>query len=120
MSDRDSRIKLFGSEDDWEDPADAAPPTKTTGAIDLHHMMKPVRLSLDAINQASRIIPDYVWKNRGLVTWLQLAADDAFSKLKYDELAIIIPPSPVAYFFELDHDAPVLVKVQIGLKTKRS
>ena len=83
-----------------------------TGAIDLNHHMEPLRLSIEAINQASRIIPSDVWKSRGICTWLLAAAEHAFSHTPSGKLDHLI--GPVRYTFEFDASGPVLKAVRVG------
>lgn len=109
----DSRIKVFGEASDWEEPAEAIVPAGT-GAIDMEHTMAPLRLSLRAINEASKIISPETWKKHGIVKWLQAAAEHYFARLPSNELEIILLPSPVRYIFEFDADGPVLKSVRIG------
>jgi hypothetical protein len=85
-----------------------------TGAIDLDHHMQPVRLSIEAINQASRIIPPEVWKVRGLCTWLQGAAEHYFALVPSDKLDYLDVRSTIRYIYEFDANGPVLKGVRIG------
>jgi hypothetical protein len=85
-----------------------------TGAIDLDHHMQPLRLSLEAINQASKLVPQDAWKKHGIVRWLQAAAEHYFKHMPSDQLTLIMLPSPLRFTFEFDADGPVLVSVKIG------
>ena len=111
-----NRVVLFGDESDWDDPSEAAAAVGGTGAIDLDHQMAPLRLSLEAINQASKIVDYDAWKKHGIVKWLQAAAEHVFARLPSDRLEGI--HGPVGYIFEFDASGPVLKRVQIGLKVK--
>src|SRR4051794_10543079 len=106
MADK-ARVVIFGSEDDWENPNDATPDIKTgTGAVELKDHFKPVRLSIPAINQASKLIPHENWAKHGICNYLQATADYMFLKLPSGKMEI--RGKVLKYVFEFDHDGPVL------------
>lgn len=107
-------VKLFGREDDWENPDDAKAATSGTGVVDRLDHFKPVKLTHRAINEASKIVTPETWKKYGIVKWLQAAADHYYKHMPTDKLEHIILPSPLRFVFEHDHEGPVLKSVRIG------
>jgi hypothetical protein len=106
------RIVLFGNEDDWEDPSEATPEIKTTNsAVDLKDYFKPVRLPLEVINQASKLIPHENWIKYGICKYLQHTADHMFLKLPSGKMEI--RGKVLKYVFEFDHDGPVLKSISL-------
>ncbi|WP_035648719.1 hypothetical protein [Bradyrhizobium sp. ORS 285] len=112
MTDRKPRIRMMNEDGVMEEIAYDEMPG--TGAIDLNHQMAKLRLSVTAINQASKIIPIEVWKQRGLCTWLQAAAEHFFALVPADKSDYLHIKSGVRYMYEFDQNGPVLKGVRIG------
>ena len=57
-----------------------------TGAVDLEDHLKPVKLSPQAIDQASKIVPSEHWVKVGIYTWLRARAELVFKDLPASKL----------------------------------
>lgn len=91
--------------EDLEDQPDVTQP------VTLEHLFAPVTLTPKTIDYASRIVPDEHWKPHGLHTWLQQRADMAFSKLQGNDRDIKL--GRLKYFFDFDHNGPVLTDLKL-------
>jgi hypothetical protein len=102
------RIRIMGEHGMEEVPWEEAP---AAPALELEDHFRPVKLTITAINQASKIVPVEAWKAYGICKWLQKAADIVFSKLPSDKMEGKL--GLMRYFFEFDADGPVLTKVSL-------
>lgn len=100
---RKPRITMMGEEIPWDEFPDAA------RATELEDYFKPVRISPQAINQVSMIVPSEYWIKQGLHSWISARANYVFSKLSGNEREGKL--KQLKYFFEFDADGPVLSRV---------
>lgn len=98
------RITIMGEEIPW----DALPEAP---AIDLADYFKPVKLSKQAVDQASKIVPHELWIKQGIHTWLSRRADHVFGKLSSSQTEGRL--GAMRYKFEFDADGPVLNSVSL-------
>lgn len=97
------KVTVMGVEIDPDTLPDA-PPT-----IDFH--FAPVRLTPAVINIASQKVPDEAWIAKGIYTWLQDIADEAWKKVPVGELEY--QARRIRFIFERDGNTPVLVKIVV-------
>lgn len=66
-------------------------------------------VSAQALDAASRVVPEEVWKPLGLHTWLQRRANEVFKKMPVRERSAEL--GRLRYIFEYANDKPVLKTV---------
>lgn len=99
------KITIMGEEIPWDEV-----PTQDS-AVEIADYFKPVKLSLKAVNEASKIVPAEHWVKIGICNFLQPRADYVFSKLTSDQREGRL--KAMKYFFEFDSDGPLLKNVSL-------
>lgn len=101
----------MGDHDMEEVPYDDVPASSLP--IELGDHFRPVRLTLTAINEASRVLPEDVYKskNMGICRWLELAAESVFAKLPASTMEG--KAGILKMVFDWDGDGPVLRSVKL-------
>lgn len=105
------RITVMGEEVSW----DEVPPAQATELVD---HFRPVKLSPQAIDQASKLVPAETYKDVGLYTWLSKRADHVFKHLPTDQLVGQL--GIMRFVFEFDAFGPVLKKVYLSANPPQS
>ena len=99
------KVRVMGKEISVEEIPDPAPMPEM-------YFAAPI-LSPRAIDRASQIVPDEVWKATGLHTWLSGRASKAFEQIKVGEKEVRL--GKLTYRFSLDHtDRPILDTVMLA------
>ena len=99
------KISLMGEELSYDTVAG-------TGAVELADHFKPVKLSPQAIDQASKIVPSEHWIKQGIYTWLRARAELVFKDLPASKLEGRY--KILNYRFEYGGDGPVLRSVSLS------
>ena len=78
-------------------------------APDVNAYFAEPTVSAQALDAASRVVPEEVWKPLGLHTWLQRRASEVFKKMPVRERSAEL--GRLRYIFEYVNDMPVLKTV---------
>lgn len=80
-----------------------------TDAVELADYFKKVRISPQAIDQVSKIVPSKYYEKEGLYTWISRRAEFIFGKLSTSETSGKL--KQLKYDFVFDAHGPVLDRV---------
>lgn len=98
------RISVMGKDLTPEEIAEIEEPVPDAAA----YFSEPT-VSAQALDAASRVVPEEVWKPLGLHTWLQRRACEVFKKMPVRERSAEL--GRLRYIFEYANDTPVLKTV---------
>ncbi|AVT83649.1 hypothetical protein [Rhodopseudomonas palustris] len=86
----------------------------TNEPVELKDHFAPVRVTIEAMAEASMIVPQELWKNKNmsLLRWLQIVAQRVFDKLPTDQRHGYAGVMRLDFTF--DHEGPVLKSVRLG------
>jgi hypothetical protein len=74
------------------------------------HFMEPI-VSAEALDAASKVVPERIWIDRGLHSWLTNRAKEAFKLIRATERSVEM--GRLRYIFEYPDNRPVLKTVYL-------